>query len=230
METNQELPEFIPAASKCLICSGPAYCQPDNRFTHFCQECKKCPICHNYGDPISNESMTLEELDWAVQYKTPAQHFSCMLAGVKDSIESNPQIITQKHLNYLNAIHLMFGINEELSKESNIVEATFATNSFMVGKSSKQIYLHLRRVEAIAAVLSIAIKRDKKSVELELDATERTKYARATSKQDVKPPAQKPVKKAMSVRDRGIQGLMAVGLSEEEAAETYDKAHAKVEA
>lgn len=215
--------------SKCRICENEhAFDDIENAYTAYCQSCKRCTICQNYGDPTNNDSLTLEELQFAEKYKTPPAHFICMAEGFRAEIENAPQTISAKHLDWLNSLHLMFNVNEELSPESNIVEATFATQRFLVGKSGHYLYKYLKRLEAATAVISIAIKRDRRNLELEVSAEERKKYLAATSKQDTAARGQAPSRaevKKQSTREKAIDQLMKYGAkTRQEAEEIIDKA------
>lgn len=226
-ETEEEAEETparqIPESQRCEQCGG-KLANPkieSNSYTHYCDRCKHCPKCQNYVGGT--------DFNWCEQYRQPLIHLLCLAPEIRLAVEFKKIEITQKELDFLNAVRLTFIPDMERSVETNMHRADIQGLKLITDMSLEEKYVFLRNVEAVAATVSIAIKKDRKTIELELNKKERQKYESAmkASKQDALNAEEarayaklpKLEKKKLNQFEKAVASLTSLGLSQEAAEE-----------
>jgi len=152
--------------NQCLICQNPL---GDIEITlnhkwHY--DCEKCQICGNdlAGEVIA-ECLTSER---------EISHKPCWDKKHEALMAARPVEVTQGLLDYLNNVRLM--IDGDLSKtiDDNQSIAEQAQRRWMHDKSIDEIFMSLRKMQAITACCSIVLnERQKKEVSLRISTEEK---------------------------------------------------------
>lgn len=175
------------------------------------------------------------------------QHARCS-SVTRKSAEQDPSVaLKQSYLDYLNNARLLIEPDVDLSRESNEKLAGLAAEKWLADKPLDYILLFLRRMESIVAHTSIRLRKDRKVIEAELDKRERAKFAAAQrdAATSSRPAAKKSddsdelaiaafmrdnhitdrktAQKKMKDRQKAMDHLIKLGLTEEAALESINK-------
>lgn len=140
----------------CLRCTEPL--GPADYKVHV--KCQECDFC---GCMVQLEIVEREIRRGETVCHKPCEdkHNAEEHKRMEEEFKHKPVMITQQHLDYLNRINLMFAANLDLSVETNQKEASLQTGLWVVNMDIEQLYMTLKRMEAITAMVSIAVSRDK---------------------------------------------------------------------
>ena len=167
-------------SATCKQCNqeyyGPSV--PHINYSQYCQICKQCSNCHRQIDPAA--------LDFCLKYtiEHPWLCTDCQSQEYREKWELRQIAITAKELDWLNRVRLMIDVQMDMSVDTNMRSAELAAESWIVDMPQESAYMFLKRMEAITASVSVALKRVKGEIKLKLEQKERFKYqaAETTSK------------------------------------------------
>lgn len=152
--------------NNCLIC-GNALGDIEIALNHkWHYDCEKCSICD--GD------VNREVIEACLKDEREISHKPCWDKKHEALMAQRPVEITQGLLDYLNEIRLM--IDGDLSKtiDDNQSIAEAAQRKWMHNKSIDEIFMSLRKLQAITACCSIVLsERQKKEVSLRISTEEK---------------------------------------------------------
>jgi hypothetical protein len=154
------------------------------------EECMKCIYCGNaVGEDIieklikdqgaSSRGGSLSPSDEPLtneSSKILVYHPYCHTQKLEADFKNKPVIITQGHLDMLNAANLLFKPNLELSVQTNQKQAEYQSHKFIHEMTLEEKFIALKRLEAVAAMWSIALSKDKHRIQIQLDEKERIKH------------------------------------------------------
>lgn len=161
-------PDKIREPSKCLRChkAFDAFEEKINMRIH--TECLNCHYCQR---PVQLEIVIRE-----LMRDETVCHKPCEDSFMEQEFKNKPVQITQAKLDYLNRCNLMFSANLDLSVDTNQKEAALLANLFIVDMTLDQKFITLKRIEAIAAMMSIALSKDKNRAIAIIDQREKDKF------------------------------------------------------
>jgi hypothetical protein len=202
-------------------------------FNLFHQSCATCKYCtHDCGlEIIQKRLKETESGEPVVIY-----HDYCHSKKLEEDFKNKPVIITQGHLDMLNAANLMFRAKLDLSVETNQKEAEWMSNKYIHEMELDEKFITLKRLEAVAAMWSIALSKDKARIQIQLDEKERIKYKELKQQGDrleyEKKRETKSVRAALAgnltpeekLREKAIAAFMKLGMTREIAIQQLDAA------
>jgi len=168
----------------CLICEKPL--EEPFRSLHwkYHKECRNCKYC--------NKEVQLEIVDKEFNNGETICHKPCEERFMDAEFRQRPVMITQEKLDYLNRINLMFEANLELSIETNQSEAALLAPLLAATMAYDQLFLTVKRMEAITAQFSIALSKDKSKALSMIEARQKVKFQEVEEyrkkQQEPKPP------------------------------------------
>lgn len=144
-------------------------------YSQYCQSCKTCAKCFDQIDPAA--------LAFGLRYSIefPLLCTNCQSIEYREAIENRRIPITVKELDWLNRVRLLIDINMDISVDTNMRTAELAAEGWIADLPLESTYVFLRRMEAIAATVAVALKRDRSAIKLKLEEKEREKYQSAAS-------------------------------------------------
>lgn len=182
-------------------------------------ECAKCP--YNCGNPINEQVVeSSRRAD-----RPLGSHSHCHEKHIREQIAKTPVTITQEMLNEYNRWRLMFdpglGDDLELSVETHqkIAEMEF-NKKYGVGtqfNNLEYMYKFVARVEMIAACGRILISKDKNKVKAEIAERDIAKFKKVAAERKAIAESTPHERRKLSLRDKAVAGLIAIGFSEAEA-------------
>lgn len=196
-----------------------AYCEKLEESPRWgvCYDHRKCVICTRLLDGSET---------WAcLKNEAPPTHARCLIASRPRST-SDSIVVSHQYLNELNLARLLVMPEPGLNEESNVNAAALKTNTFIVDMTLEEQFLFMRRMEAIAAEVSVLISANRKSIkegliEKSREAMEEVKAYRNAPKAAKPAPMQvgeaRVAKAKQSPRDKAIAAMMAIGLTQEQA-------------
>lgn len=179
----------------------------------YCIQCAICSQCQL--------RLTDVQYRWCLERNDGAMiHPSCAaLLPVPEGTVTIPL----KQYEYLNACRLLIEPLLDCSKETNEYDAECRFNStrFIKNMSLQGQFLMLSRMEKIAAANSLAIQKNYKTIEIELNKREKAKFETATkqARLDNRPKSERT---QLSQRDKAIKALLGLGMSEADAVASVD--------
>ena len=165
---TSELPDDRPIYENCLRCHEPMEEFLRRHRRKFHDHCLKCHYC--------NKDVSYEIIEKQIERNETPCHRPCEDKYFEQEFKNKPVTITQDKLDYLNRANLMFAANLELSPETNQKEASYMANLFIVDMTLDQLFITLKRMEAITAMCSIALSKDKSRAIAMIAEREREKF------------------------------------------------------
>lgn len=186
-------------AHNCTVCFQ-QFAEGTSQYTKIHEECMLCIYCqHAVGEDIIDKlvkensassrdgELSPEELtmplnpdgliiDRNPKPKVIVYHPYCHSRKLEEDFKNKPVIITQGHLDMLNAANLLFRAKTDLSVSTNQKEAEFMSHKFIHEMTLEEKFISLKRLEAVAAMWSIALSKDKARIQIQLDEKERIKH------------------------------------------------------
>lgn len=154
------------STTNCLICSLPLgeLEISVNRKWHF--DCERCAICGGeVSDSVINECLTDER---------EVSHKPCHDKKMATARDARPVEVTQGLLDYLNEIRLMVEPQLQYSIEDNQSTAEKKFNNYIHEKSIDEIFITLRKLQAVTACCSILLNdKQKKEVSIRINVEEK---------------------------------------------------------
>lgn len=215
--------------NQCIVCKQDTL---DQRSYH--DDCIKCAYCSN---PVHYDIVVK-----CMHNEMPVSHAPCRETFLRNEFNSKPVVIRQDHLDMLNRALLMLQPKMDLSVESNQKEIELQTHAWMVDMDLDQKYMHVKRMQAAAAMASIVLSKDPKArdIHFEISKREKRKFEEAEDyrqdsvkrieerKASIRKEAVRrdPVLKA---QDNIIQMYLKMGLSREDAESMVKKANEKIQ-
>lgn len=196
--------------------------------------CKLCIYCqHEVGnDLIEKRIRNSRSNDVNEEGPITIYHDYCHSRKLEQDFAKTPVTITQGHLDMLNAANLMFRANVGLSVATNQKEAELMAHKFVHEMTLEEKFISLKRLEAVAAMWSIALSKQKDKIQIQLDERERIKHKEIQQAGQVLEYEKKRDKKRVAEakaglltpeekqREKAIASLMKLGLSREAAINT----------
>lgn len=147
------------------------------------------PVCeHHRSCTECNGICTLAELVTCIRNQDLPVHAKCMvLRTVK--VSDQDVRISRKYFDYLNLCRLLIEPDEKLSKDTNAHTSRVMTTNWIIDMSLESKFLAMSKLEAVAAELSVLLKKDKRAIEIELSERDKQKFEDARKK--AKEPAPK---------------------------------------
>lgn len=165
--TNEDV-DNRPQYKNCRICNEPM----EEFFYKLRWEFhERCMNCHYCGKQVQ-----LEIVQKRFKNKQLICHQPCEDKFYEQEFKNKPVIVTQAHLDFLNKVNLMFAANLELSPETNQKEAALMASLWAVDMKLDQLFITVKRMEAITASLSIVLSKDKSKAISMIQSTERKKF------------------------------------------------------
>lgn len=169
--------------TECLLCKVPLGAESRDLDFRLCKEHRKCNICSEDMRPreIAAAQSECEESYEGSLDNLPAllQHPRCATLQRSNADQDPSVIVKQSYLDYLNNIRLLWEVETELSPETNEQSASIACGRLLINQPLEKIFLHLSRMQAAVAHISIALAKDRNKIKAVLDKREATKFAEA---------------------------------------------------
>lgn len=219
----------------CLVCNKELPSNWSAWPVHW--DCLKCVHCGEevYRTEIEkaisrvNSDSSLSPITVAHQY--------CINKKLEDDFKSKPVTITQAHLDMLNAANLMFQANLSWSVETNQKEAEHQARKWMHEKSIEELFISMKRLEAVAAMYSIALSKEKNRIQIRLSEIERINLKDLKNEGDrieferekIKKREKEAVRLSPELRaqENAIKAMALLGMSREEALASIELQKAK---
>ena len=199
----------------CKICSQPLgdLELSTNAEIHF-DDCRKCTLCGQSG-------LQVDRLLKCVADGIPPSHLGCYDEKMTRELKMKPVIITQELLDWHNERRLIFDINAQLTVNANMVMAAtnFRNSRWIHELNHDELYLVMKRLEAIAAEASILLSETKKRDTIKKDRELRDKdLIKAASEGRVTEQREKEIKRnRYTPEEKAIKAMMTIGLNREDA-------------
>lgn len=174
-------------AHNCTVCFQ-QFPEGTSQYTKIHEECTLCVYCGNtVGEDIiekllkensaSSRDGELSSIEPSeVKSKVIVYHPYCHSCKLEEDFKNKPVVITQGHLDMLNAANLLFRAKTDLSVSTNQKEAEHMSHKFIHEMTLEEKFISLKRLEAVAAMWSIALSKDKARIQIQLDEKERIKH------------------------------------------------------
>jgi hypothetical protein len=163
-------------------------------------------------------------------------HQYCINQKLEQDFKQKPVTITQAHLDMLNAANLMFQANLTWSVETNQQDAVHHAHKMMHEKSVAELFITMKRIEAVAAMYSIALSKEKNRIQIQLseielinlkdlkNADDRVEFEREKIKRREKEAVR--LSPELRAQEKAISAMALMGMSREAAIESIEKAKA----
>lgn len=218
----------------CLLCNIPL--PPDWSAWPVHTECCTCIYC---GEEVQRTDIEkcIKESIWLPRIPTePATepptkievfHTYCHNAKLEADYKQKPATVTQEHLDMLNAANLMFQANLSWSVETNQKDAEHHARKWMHEKSIDELFVSMKRLEAVAAMYSIALSKEKDRIKIRLSELERINLKDLKNaddriefeKEKIKHREKEAVRLSPELRaqENAIKAMALLGMSREQA-------------
>ena len=220
----------------CKICS----LELTESFTTVHEDCTLCVYCnHGVGMDLIEKrlkehsaSSRGDKLEPSEPEKVEIFHDYCRNLKLENDFKNRPVIVTQEHLDMLNSANLLFRPKMDLSVDTNQKEAEYLSHKFIHEMTLEEKFVALKRLEAVAAMWSIALSKDKNRIQTKLAEQDRIKYKELQRDSDKLEFEKKRERKNVTAalagnltpeekqREKAIAGLMKIGFTREKAIET----------
>lgn len=215
----------------CIVCEQPLAEDWSSAPIHF-DSCDKCIYC--------NETVQFSDIQKLAQLragvpsndKFSVYHPYCKSEALERDFKQRTVVITQEHLDMLNSANLMFKANLHLSVESNQQEAEIRSREWIFQMSLEEKFIVLRRMEAVTAMLSIALSKDKQKIQVKLDELKRVglkDLQQAEERIEIEKERiakrkreEMKLSPAARAREKSITAMMAIGMTREMAEKTME--------
>jgi hypothetical protein len=164
-------------------------------------------------------------------------HEYCKNKKLEEDFKNKPVVITQGHLDMLNSANLMFQANLTWSVETNQKDAEHQARKWMHEKSIEELFISMKRIEAIAAMYSIALSKEKNRIQIKLAELERINLKDLRNAEERVEVEKDRIKKRekeglrlspeLRAQEKAISAMLLMGMSREQALESIEKAKAK---
>lgn len=162
-------------------------CNTEIPYGSYCTECVKCKYCtHDVGEDLIEKQLRGHEVpgDCSDGEILKVYHPYCHNKKLEEDFKNKPVTITQDHLDMLNSANLMFRANLDLSIETNQKDAEIQAHKFVHKMTLEEKFITLKRLEAVAAMWSIALSKDKNRIKIQLAEKERIKFKELQQEDD----------------------------------------------
>lgn len=164
----------------CKICS----LELTESFTTVHEDCTLCVYCnHGVGMDLIEKrlkehsaSSRVDKLEPSEPEKVEIFHDYCRNMKLENDFKNKPVVVTQEHLDMLNSANLLFRPKMDLSVDTNQKEAEYISHKFIHEMTLEEKFIALKRLEAVAAMWSIALSKDKNRIQTKLAEQNRIKY------------------------------------------------------
>lgn len=190
-----------------------------NAEIHF-DNCRICTICHQEG-------LQTDRLLECVEKGIPASHLTCYSEKMELEIRQKPVTITQELLDWHNERRLIFDINSMLTVNANMTMAAtnFRNSRWIHQLSHDDLFLVMKRLEAVAAEASIILSETKKRDTIKKDREIRDKQLiKEAGEGRVSEQREREVKRnRYTPEEKAIKAMMTIGLDRDAAIEELTK-------
>ncbi len=168
--------------TECLICKSPLGQESRDMDYRLCHDHRRCIIC---GDTLKPREIAAAQRECEESYSDLANlpallaHPRCQAPTRANANQDPDCIIKQSYLDYLNNIRLLWEADTDLSPETNEQAASLAAARLLVNQPLEKIYLHLARMQAAVAHISVALAKDRNKIKEVLDKREGKKFEKA---------------------------------------------------
>lgn len=168
----------------CTICKLPLP-KDSPSFMKMHDECVNCIYCkHEVGldlieKRIKEQRVSASDLgpsNDSIENPISIFHDYCYNKHLEEDYKQKPVTITQGHLDMLNAANLMFKAQMDLSVSTNQKQAELESYKWMHEKSIEEIFVSIKRMEAVCAMWSITLSKEKGRILTKLAEAERIRY------------------------------------------------------
>lgn len=205
------------------------------------EEPQICPICTTILDPTEHPKFHIRCMNCTYCHlpvptpdvermysKGPIAHQRCEDHHFQQELKKRPVEVSQKLLDYLNQVNLMFSAKINLSLETNGKEAAYIAGLLAVDMTFDQLAIVIRRMEFATAAFSMILSKNKGQKQLAMDlidSREREKFKEVTDYRDkqaapkkvkeVKPYKAPAMSKAEKDQAAQIKAFKMMGLSDD---------------
>jgi hypothetical protein len=148
----------------CIVCK----LETDSTIPYhdLCMECRYCN--HSVGLSVVQglQKQGIDEI----------YHVPCYDNFMREQFAARPVTITQRELDYLNRFNLMFIPNMELSIKSNQADAELRLPFAIADLNLDETGMVLKRMEALTAMLSIALSKHKDTIRVRAEERDRQRF------------------------------------------------------
>lgn len=207
--------------NNCKVCSQPLGSLEEqlNAEIHF-DDCRKCTICGESG-------LQLDRLMKCVEDGIPPSHLTCYDSKMEQEIKRKPVVITQELLDWHNERRLIFDINSQLTVNANMVMAAtnFRNSRWIHELNHDELYLVMKRLEAIAAEASILLSETKRRDSIKKERENKDKeLIKHAGDERVSEQREKEIKRnRYTPEEKAIKAMMGLGLDRAGAIEELNK-------
>jgi hypothetical protein len=199
----------------------------------YCPTCATCSLC--------KRQLTVTEYHWTLEHCKEGQepnfrHPGCFSEVERLLLASEEVSIPRALFDKLNACRLLLEPLEDRNVKTNEQDADIRCQHWIHNSAqtrsyedhSQYLYLVLRRAESICTTLSLAVSKQRRTIEQELSEKDKLAHleARTTARahRDLAPTTHKKVeKRKLTKEDKAIQALVNLGLSEADARKSIQR-------
>jgi|SRR5580693_6241824 hypothetical protein len=190
---------------------------------HF-DNCRKCTLC-------GSEGLQVDRLLQCIEKGIPPTHLTCYDQKMEQELKQKPVTITQELLDWHNERRLIFDINNMLTVNANMTMAAtnFRNSRWIHQLSHDDLYLVMKRLEAVAAEASIILSETKKRDSIKKDRELKDKQLiKEAGEGRVTEQREKEIKRnRYTPEEKAIKAMMSIGLDRDAAIEELTKQKVK---
>lgn len=231
---NPSIEEIEQPTKNCKICHLPLSEFETEHNWQYHTDCKNCHYCGNEVQIDLITRLLKDEENPTEGPKVLIFHKTCRDRALEESFKNTPVTITRAHLDYLTRAVNMLDVDMSMSVESNQLMGETQSRQWIHEMSLEQKHYHLKKMEAITAMLNLALSKDKVRLHIALTEHDKTRIADAeetrrdqavakTKKQEKTREAARKVLPEERTKEKAIVALMnAAGFTREQATAIID--------
>lgn len=209
---------MTPSDKICPICSlplGPLELDL-NQDWHY--DCNKCSICQS--------DVELERVRKCLRQDIPVSHSTCYDEQMAIEFKKRPVTITQELLDWHNERRLIMDENMSMTVNANqtMASTNFRNSRWIHNKSLEELYMIMKRMEAMAAEASIMLTESKRKEAIRLEIHQRDKkLVESAVEGRISVERAKEIKRnKFTPKEKAINAMMLVGLTREQAVDSLN--------
>lgn len=181
-------------------------------------DCNKCAIC--------SSDVEMDRIRKCLKQEIDVTHSTCYDERMALEFKKRPVTITQELLDWHNERRLIFDVSMDLSVNSNqtMASTNFRNSRWVHEMKLEELYILMKRVEAIAAEASIMLTESKRkeAIRLEIHARDKKLVDSAVEGRISVERAKEIKRNKFTPKEKAINAMILVGLTREQAIESLN--------